>query len=318
MDFCGLGGLVESLVYKFDGVKSLRKFLLGRQMKRCRGAPPAPAVEYISPAPAVLQASPVDYIAPVPAVIQTPTSAVEYITPVPCFKRQRQWWSLLHLCLRCFTRQCSSLSLRMHRTRLRLKTSTRAPGSRCQCHQVFYTGRECGALEPGKRDADRVSWSRTSGWSPRWVGSCPVASQGSCSAWVCVAAAATCRAAFFVTSSMRASWWKCWRGLAVRAFLGCGEGAGARVAVRSVLEDHETAILELERQVCEVEFLVNHVKTLNLLVMQLQDTTFQTRDMSRTVAELGMKLETRVERQVSVVVMLETRVQETQKVGGGP
>ena len=96
--------------------------------------------------------------------------------------------------------------------------------------------------------------------------------------------------------------------------LGCGEGAGARVAVRSVLEDHETAILELERQVCEVECLVNHVKTLNLLVMQLQDTTFQTRDMSRTVAELGMKLETRVERQVSVVVMLETRVQETQKV----
>ena len=30
---------------------------------------------------------------------------------------------------------------------------------------------------------------------------------------------------------------------------GSGEGAGAWVAVRSVLEDHETAILELERQV---------------------------------------------------------------------
>ena len=95
---------------------------------------------------------------------------------------------------------------------------------------------------------------------------------------------------------------------------GSGEGAGARVAVRSVLEDHETAILELERQVCEVECLVNHVKTLEQLVMQLQHTTSQTRDMSRTVAELGMKLETRVERQVSVVDMLETRVQETQKV----
>ena len=30
---------------------------------------------------------------------------------------------------------------------------------------------------------------------------------------------------------------------------GSGKGAGARVAVRSVLEDHETAILELERVV---------------------------------------------------------------------
>ena len=37
---------------------------------------------------------------------------------------------------------------------------------------------------------------------------------------------------------------------------GSGKGAGARVAVRSVLEDHETAILELERQ---VEGLANDV-----------------------------------------------------------
>ena len=34
---------------------------------------------------------------------------------------------------------------------------------------------------------------------------------------------------------------------------GSGKGAGVRVAVRSVLEDHESAILELKRQVCEVE-----------------------------------------------------------------
>ena len=38
---------------------------------------------------------------------------------------------------------------------------------------------------------------------------------------------------------------------------GSGEGVGARVAVRSVLVDHETAILELERQVCEMECLVS-------------------------------------------------------------
>ena len=35
---------------------------------------------------------------------------------------------------------------------------------------------------------------------------------------------------------------------------------------------------------------------------------------SLTIAELGMKLETRVERQVSVVDMLETRVQDTKQV----
>ena len=50
------------------------------------------------------------------------------------------------------------------------------------------------------------------------------------------------------------------------------------------------------------------------LVMQLQHTTSQTRDMSRTVAELGMKLETRVKWQVSMVDFLGTRVQETQNV----
>ena len=34
---------------------------------------------------------------------------------------------------------------------------------------------------------------------------------------------------------------------------GAGEGVGARVAVRSVLEDHETAVLELERVVSSIE-----------------------------------------------------------------
>ena len=45
--------------------------------------------------------------------------------------------------------------------------------------------------------------------------------------------------------------------------------------------------------------------SLEKLVAQLQDTE---------IAELGMNLETRAERQVSVVDMLETTVQETQKV----
>ena len=92
---------------------------------------------------------------------------------------------------------------------------------------------------------------------------------------------------------------------------GSGEGAGARVAVRSLLEDHEMAILELER---EVECLVKYVDLLEKLAAQLQDIACQTKDRSLTIAELGMKFETRVERQVSVVDMLETRVQETQQV----
>ena len=38
-------------------VKSLGKFLLGRQFRRNRGAPPAPVVEYITPAPEVISSS---------------------------------------------------------------------------------------------------------------------------------------------------------------------------------------------------------------------------------------------------------------------
>ena len=92
---------------------------------------------------------------------------------------------------------------------------------------------------------------------------------------------------------------------------GSGKGAGVRVAVRSVLEDHETAILELE---CEVECLVHQVDLLGKLVSDLQDIAYKTKDRSLTIAELGLKLETRVDRQVSVVDMLETRMQETQTI----
>ena len=50
------------------------------------------------------------------------------------------------------------------------------------------------------------------------------------------------------------------------------------------------------------------------LQSDLQDIVFKNRDRSLTIAELGMSLETSVGRQVSVVDMLETRVQETQQV----
>ena len=69
-------------------VKSLGKFLLGRRVRRNRGAPPAPVVEYIAPAPVVSPEgifsapAPVDeYIAPAPAVYVAPAPVVEYIAP---------------------------------------------------------------------------------------------------------------------------------------------------------------------------------------------------------------------------------------------
>ena len=60
------------------------------------------------------------------------------------------------------------------------------------------------------------------------------------------------------------------------------------------VEFHEQAILELERQVSEVDCLVNHVKNLEQLLAQLQHIAHESKDKSLTVAELGMKLETRV------------------------
>ena len=38
-----------------------------------------------------------------------------------------------------------------------------------------------------------------------------------------------------------------------------GEGVGARVAVRSVLEDHETAILDLEQELLRVSQTLEHI-----------------------------------------------------------
>ena len=62
---------------------------------------------------------------------------------------------------------------------------------------------------------------------------------------------------------------------------------------RSV-EFHEQATLELERQVSEVERVVYHVDLLEKLVVQLQHIAYDSKDKSLTIAELGMKLETKV------------------------
>ena len=66
-----------------------------------------------------------------------------------------------------------------------------------------------------------------------------------------------------------------------------GESSGARVAVRSVLEDYETAILELEGQVELLEKRVRDVETFEAVV-----DTMETRvQEAKVVAELGKKLE---------------------------
>ena len=62
---------------------------------------------------------------------------------------------------------------------------------------------------------------------------------------------------------------------------------------RSV-EFHQQAILELERQVSAVDSLVIKVKDMEQLLAQLQHVAHETKEKSLTIAELGMKLETRV------------------------
>ena len=84
----------------------------------------------------------VESIAPVPIMFQAPTPLVESIAPVPAVFP--------------FSPDASDTSSPEDEYNALL-------GVVASAHQVFYTGRECGALEPGKRDADRVSWSRTSG-----------------------------------------------------------------------------------------------------------------------------------------------------------
>ena len=95
-------------------------------------AAPAPVEKYIAPAPAVHAAqAPVEkYIAPAPAVHAAQAPVVEYFAPVPAVYQAPT--PVVVSIAQCHA-PVFPLSLRMHRTRLCLKTCTRAPGSRCQC-----------------------------------------------------------------------------------------------------------------------------------------------------------------------------------------
>ena len=87
--------------------------------------------------------------------------------------------------------------------------------------------------------------------------------------------------------------------------MGFGAGAGARVAVRSVLEDHETAILELERQVELLEKWVRNADTFETAFLELETR----------VAEMEKRLRD-TEPFVAVVAQLETRVKKMEQLEG--
>ena len=290
-------------------------------------------VEYIAPAPAVYAApAPVVDFSPVPAVIQAPTPTVEYLAPVssgvqaptpvvesvaqchaPVFPLSpdasdmsspedvytRSWVSLPVPIKTCTTDvsaeaegQASETPAVMHGRGLPAVSRDRVVSSqwlRKEAARQVYAWRQ-------RRRAQQLCSLHAACLPPHGVVGGEALRLAPPGAGVLVE---TLRE--LATRGKSAS----------TSGTGSGKGAGARVAVRSVLEDHETAILELE---CEVECLVHQVDILGKLVSDLQDIAYKTKDRSLTIAELGLKLETRVDRQVSVVDMLETRMQETQTV----
>ena len=85
--------------------------------------------------------------------------------------------------------------------------------------------------------------------------------------------------------------------------MGSGQGAGARVAVRSVLEDHETAILEVERQVELLEKRVRDVDTFGTAILELETRVEEMEKRLRDTEPL-----------VAVVAQLETRVENMEQL----
>ena len=290
-------------------------------------------MEYIAPAPAVYAApAPVVELSPAPAVIQAPIPAVEYITPVPSVFHAPT--PVVESVAQChapvfplspdasdmsspedvYTRSWESLPVPIKSC---TQVESAEPLNLASETPTVFHGRE---LPAGRRDGlvGHALWLRKEaarrGYAWRQQ---QRARQLSSLRAACVPPGGDVGEALRYAPSGAGVLVEALRELATRgkrtspSGTGSGKGAGARVAVRSVLEDHETAILELER---EVEGLANDVDLFGRLQSDLQDIVFKNRDRSLTIAELGMSLETRVGRQVSVVDMLETRVQETQQV----
>ena len=295
-------------------------------------AVPAPVEKYIAPAPAVYAApAPVVELLPVPAVIQAPIPAVEYITPVPSVFHAPS--PVVESVAQCHAPvfplspdasdmsspedmyTSSWVSLPVPIKTCTTDVSAEAEGQACETPTVMH-GRGLPAVS-----RDRVvssQWLRKEAarqgyaWRQRRRAQQLCSLRAACLPPGGVVGGEALRLAPPGAGVLVETLCK----LATRgksastSGTGSGKGAGARVAVRSVLEDHETAILELERQVSVVEGLENDVDLFGKLVSDLQDIAFKNRDQHRVIAELGSKLETRVDGQVSAVDILETKVQE--------
>ena len=290
---------------------------MGRQVKRSRGAPLAPAVEYISPAPAViLSVSPVlessapapgvfpasspvveyfaptpamfpasspvvEYFAPTPAMFPASSPVVEYIAPVPAVFQAsspvfplspdasdmsspedvyKHSWESLPVPIKSFTQVESAEPLN-----LASETPT-----------VFH-GRELLAVS-----RDWVSWLRKEAarqgyaWRKRRRAQQLCSLRAACVPPGGVVGGEALRlaplGAGILVETLREL---ATRGTSTspsgRSF---GEGAGARVAVRSLL-GHETAILELETRVEEMEKRLRDSEPFVAVVAQLVEAMQQ-------------------------------------------
>ena len=112
-------------------VKSLGKFLLGRQVRRNRGAPPAPVVEYITPAPEVRSPPKpvVEFLARASSGICN-ASGGAYCTRASCVSSANASSGVHYTGARDVSR-ASAPSPRMPLTCLRLKMSTK-----CSCESL--------------------------------------------------------------------------------------------------------------------------------------------------------------------------------------
>ena len=243
----------------------------------------SPVVKSVAPVPAVFQASsPVEeYIAPEPAVFQAPTPVVEVIAPVPAVFHAPVFPLSLDASDTSspedmYTSSWVSLPVP---TKLVLRdVSVEAEGQACETPTVMH-GRGLPAVS-----RDRVASSQ---WHRKEAArqGLPGGSGGVHSSFARYVQHA-CLLVVWLVARPCGVLVETLRKLATRgkrtstSGKSSGQGAGATVAVIFVLEDHATAILELERQVPEVDCLVNHVKNLEQLLAQLQDIAFKTRDRS--------------------------------------
>ena len=288
-------------------------------------AAPAPSLEYIAPAPAVYAApAPAVKLSPAPAVIQAPIPAVEFITPVPSVFHAPT--PVVESVAQChapvfplspdasdmsspedvYTRSWESLPVPIKSF---TQVESAEPLNLASETPTVFHGRD---LPAGRRDGlvGHALWLRKEaarrGYAWRQQKRAQLLSSLRAA---CVPPSGNVGEALRYAPSGAGVLVEALRELATRGTrtttsgMGFGEGAGARVAVRSVLEDHETAILELERQVELLEKWVRDADTFKTAFLELETR----------VAEMEKRLRD-TEPFVAVVAQLETRVEKMEQL----